>query len=74
MDEAAPQAASGMSRHETEQSLAVLALLWEGEYLTGYDDERGWWASRIGVNGHIITAAGPVDLNEMMAEESGSWR
>lgn len=74
MGEAAPQAAEGMSAEETGQALDVLRLLWSGEYLTGYDAGRGWWASRAGVTGHIITAPGPEELNEMMAEELGAGR
>ena len=45
MDEAAPQAAGGMTAAEIAQALDVLWALREDEYLIGCDD-RGWWASR----------------------------
>ena len=57
MDEAAPQAAAGADTEEVAKALEVLRLRWELDYLTGYDKEHGWWASRRGVIGHILTSA-----------------
>jgi hypothetical protein len=73
MSEVAPQAAEGMTEDDAK-ALEVLRLFWEPEYSVGYDDEHGWWAARSGVIGHIITAAAPEELNEMMSEESGTGR
>ena len=56
MDEAAPQAAGGTGTEDISKALDVLLLLWDDEYLIGHDDEHGWWASRRGVVGHILTA------------------
>jgi hypothetical protein len=47
MDEAAPQAAGGMSAEDTEQALGYLRLLWGDEFLIGHD-EQGYWATRHG--------------------------
>ena len=55
MDEAAPQAAGGTGTEDIAKVLDVLRLLWDDEYLIGHDDDFGWWASRRGVVGHIIT-------------------
>jgi hypothetical protein len=74
MGKATAQAAAGMGREEIDKALDVLRLLWDGEYSVGHDDEHGWWATRDGVIGRIITAAGPEELNEMMAAESGAGR
>jgi hypothetical protein len=71
MDEAAPQAAEGMSAEDTK-ALEVLRLFWEPEYSVGYDDEHGWWATRSGVIGHIITAPGPEELGKMLGDDYGT--
>jgi hypothetical protein len=39
MDEAAPQAAGGMSAEDTEQALGYLRLLWGDEFLIGHDEQ-----------------------------------
>jgi hypothetical protein len=66
MDEAAPQAAAGADTEEVAKALEVLRLRGELDYLTGYDKEHGWWASRRGVIGHILTADSPEDLGQMI--------
>lgn len=73
-DEAATQAAGGTGTEETAKALDVLRLLWEDEYLVGHDDEHGWWASRRGVVGHIITANSPDELGQMIGDDFGPGR
>jgi len=72
MNEAAPQAAPGADTDEAAKALEVLRLLWEHHYLTGYDDEHGWWASRRGVVGHILTADSPEELRQMISDDFGT--
>ena len=72
MNEAAPQAAAGADTDEVVKALEVLRLLWEHDYLTGYDDEHGWWASRRGVVGHILTADSPEELGQMISDDFGT--
>jgi hypothetical protein len=74
MDEAASQAAEGMSAGDIAKVLDVLWLLWEDEYLIGCNDEHGWWASRRGVVGHIMTADSPEELGRMIGDDSGTGR
>jgi hypothetical protein len=69
MSEAAPQAAGGMTAAEIAQALDVLWALREDEYLIGCDD-RGWWASRRSVTGHIMLADGPVELGQLIGADS----
>lgn len=70
MSEAAPQAAEGLSA-EDARLLEVLRLLWDGIYTIGYDAEKGWWAIRDGVAGHLITATDAEELGKALAEEFG---
>jgi hypothetical protein len=63
MEQAAPQAAGGMTAAEIAQALDVLRALWDDEYLIGCD-ERGWWAERRGAAGHVMIAGGPVELGQ----------
>jgi hypothetical protein len=72
MDEAAPQAAAGADNDEVAKALEVLRLRWELDYLTGYDKEHGWWASRRGVIGHILTANSPEELGQMIDDDFGT--
>jgi hypothetical protein len=74
MDQAAPQAAGGMSAEDTAKVLDVLRLLWEDEYLVGFDDDHGWWASRRGAIGHIMIANSPDELGQMLGDDFGSGR
>ena len=74
MDEAAPQAAGGTSTEDTARMLDVLRLLWGDDYLIGFDDEHGWWASRRGVVGHIMTAGSPDELGRMIGDDYGTCR
>lgn len=72
MDEAAPaQAAVDMSPDDA-RALEVLRVIWGEYYAVGYDDERGWWASRHGRVGHIIVAPSAEILNKMIREEYGT--
>jgi hypothetical protein len=71
MDEAAPQAAEGMSREEILKALELLLMFWGDVYDIGHDDERGWWASRRGVIGHILIAADPAELGRMLGDDFG---
>lgn len=74
MDEAAPQAAGGMSAEHIAKVLDVLRLLWNDEYLIGHDDAHGWWASGRGVIGHIMTASSPEELGQMLGDDFGPGR
>jgi hypothetical protein len=70
MDEAAPQAADGLSA-EDANLLDVLQMLWDGVYSVGYDAEKGWWASRDGVAGHILIAADAEGLGSALGDDFG---
>lgn len=74
MDQAAPQAAGSMSAEDIAKVLDALRPLWEDEYLVGFDDDHGWWASRLGVIGHIMTANSPEELGQMLGDDFGSGR
>ena len=74
MDEAARQAAGGTGTADIPKALDVLLLLWDDEYLIGHDDEHGWWASRRGVVGHILTANSPEELVQMLGDDFGPGR
>jgi hypothetical protein len=74
MGEAAPQAAGGTGTEDIAKALDALLLLWEDDYLVGHDDDLGWWASRRGLIGHIITADSPEELGRMINEDSGPGR
>jgi hypothetical protein len=74
MDEAAPQAAGGTGTEDIAKVLDVLLLLWEDEYLIGHNDDLGWWASRRGAVGHIITANSPEELGQMIGDDFGAGR
>lgn len=72
MNEAAPQAASGMTE-ETQQALDALDLVWGMDYVLGYDTDKRWyWASRRGVTGHLITASDPAELGLKLDSDFGS--
>lgn len=72
MDEAAPQAAEGMSPEGTAKALDVLRLLWGEEYLFGWDAEHRWWVIRDGNIGSILTAGSPEELGGKLADEAGT--
>ena len=62
----------GASPWTTEdEALEALRFNWGGFYVIGFDRALGWFASRCGVPGHIITAQGPDGLNAAMAEDFG---
>jgi hypothetical protein len=63
MVKAAPQAAR--SKTPDEQALETLEATWGDFCLLGHDDEHGWWASRNGRTGSLLTSS---DLGEMDAE------
>ena len=73
MGEAAPQAADRLSV-EDARLLEVLRMLWDGVYTIGYDAEKGWWASRDGVAGHLITATDAEELGKALADDYGDSR
>lgn len=73
MGEAAPQAAEDMS-DEDAKALEVLRLFWEPEYLVGYDDEQGWWATENGVVGRILIASSAEQLGRLLGDEAGTAR
>jgi hypothetical protein len=68
MGEATAQAAEGMSAEDAE-ALEALRMVWGDEYSIGYEDAHGWWASRNGVTGHIITAASALELGVKLGED-----
>ena len=70
MDQAAAQAAEGTSATAAAQ-LEVLRQKWGAFCSVGNDAERGWWASRHGQVGHIITADGPGELDRLVADDFG---
>lgn len=70
MDEAAIQAAPGMCPADVK-ALEVLRVKWGAYYAIGFDDERGWWASRHGRIGHIILAPSAEILDKEIREEYG---
>jgi hypothetical protein len=74
MNEAAPQAAGGTGTEDIAKVLDMLSLLWEDEYMIGHDDEHGWWASRRGVVGHLMTANSPEALGRMLGDDLGPGR
>lgn len=69
MGEAAPQAAT-----TTEEVLEALRFDWGGFYTVGFDEALGWWASRPGVIGHLVTAGEPDELRAAMAGDLGPLR
>ena len=72
MGEAAPQAAAVGST--VQRALEALRLDWDGVYMIGRDDERGWWAARHGRIGSVMTASEPDELRAAMAEDFGPVR
>jgi hypothetical protein len=70
MEEAAARAAEGLSA-EDARLLEVRQMLWEDVYSIGCDPERGWWASRDGVAGHILDAADAEGLGRAIIEDFG---
>lgn len=57
-----------------EEALEALRFDWGGFYAVGFDEERGWWASRPRVIGHLVTAIGPDELRAAMAQDFGPLR
>lgn len=60
--------------YTTGQCVKLLEVLWadwEHLYLIGYTDEHGWWASRRGVIGHLVTADGPDELGKVIRDDYG---
>jgi hypothetical protein len=72
MSEAAPQAAGGTSA--VSQALDALRLKWNGIYATGHDPETGWWATRNGQIGSLLTADEPDQLDAAITDEYGPAR
>jgi hypothetical protein len=65
---AAPQAAENDAA--TIRALEALRLDWGGAYLTGHDDERGWWAARRDRIGSLMTAGTPDELRQALADDN----
>jgi hypothetical protein len=78
MEEATPQAAREKDAFAdlaaVSRALEVLRAKWSAHYATGHDGERGYWATRNGVIGHIITADDPDQLDRLIAEDHGPAR
>jgi hypothetical protein len=70
-DDAAPQAAEGMTATDIEQSLTALRMVWGDEYLLGHDPEKGFWATPHGTP-RLFTAYGPRELGEILTEDAGA--
>ncbi|MGH3250795.1 MAG: hypothetical protein ACRDOI_31955 [Trebonia sp.] len=65
MNEAAPQAAEGMSAG-AERALAALQYDWGDAYRIGWDDEGGYWACRRDGLGEALTAPDRGALRRMI--------
>jgi GH24 family phage-related lysozyme (muramidase) len=74
MDQAVPQAAEGMSATGTSRALDALRLKWDGICTTGYDTETGWWTTRNGQIGSLLTAGEPDELDAAITDEYGPGR
>lgn len=72
MNEAAPQAAEGMSAADIEHALAMLDVVWGDEYTFGDDPDKGFWATRPGQIGPLFMAADPGELGEMLTDAVGT--
>lgn len=70
MDEETPEEAKAAQAARVAQ-LNVMWSVWEDLYLIGYTDEHGWWASRRGRIGHLLTADGPGELGQRLCEDFG---
>jgi hypothetical protein len=46
-----------------DAQLEVLRTKWDAFYLVGFDRERGWWATRLGRIGSLLTAPRPGELD-----------
>jgi len=71
MNEAAQQAADGMSRAEIDHALVMLDLVWGDEFKFGHDAEKGFWATPHGKM-MLFTADGPDELGEKLAAQAGA--
>jgi hypothetical protein len=74
MDEAAPQAAGGMTADEISKALGALQLLYGHPYKFGYDAEPGWWVIKDGNVGWILTAASPTELARKVEDAEGAGK
>jgi hypothetical protein len=69
------QAAAGGTGAAEERLAAVSAALevlrakWGGHYSFGHDAERGYWATRHGRVGHLLTADEPGELDRLVADD-----
>lgn len=71
----APQDAAGQLNAVDAQLLDALQGMWRGTYTIAHDAERGWWASRDGVVGHLLTAATIGELaHAILADYQPEWR
>jgi hypothetical protein len=68
MDEAARQAADGISGGDVDRALDVLRVLWGDEYRFGFDSEHGWWVIKDGHLGSLLTAGSAEELGRQLEE------
>jgi hypothetical protein len=57
-----------------ERALEALRLDWGNQYLIGYDEDHGWWASRHGRVGGLLEGTGPDELRAAIAADYGPAR
>lgn len=70
-DSEAASAAEALLSDSDAALLGVLQMLWQGIYTIGYDQAGGWWASRDGVVGHLLTAKNVADLGLALVADHG---
>jgi hypothetical protein len=63
-----------MSPASIGRALDALRREWGHLYLTGHDDERGWWATRLDRTGVYLTADDPGALRQAMTDDPGPAR
>lgn len=69
MDEAAPQAARGITPAQIREALDALDAVWGDEYEFGWDPQSGFWVRRHGAVGWLLTAATPQELGTFLADD-----
>jgi hypothetical protein len=69
MDEAAPQAASGIIPVQIREALSALDAVWGDEYEFGWDPQPGFRARRHGATEWLLKAATPQELGKFLADD-----
>ena len=72
MDDTAPPRAVGKNDEDMGKALELLRLLWGEEYLFGHDPDRGWWVTKNGRIGSLLTAGSPEELARLLGEAEGT--